>query len=757
MTRPSPIGRLKSSHVVQVLVVYLGASWVVMEVAGELQEVLELPTWVRPVALILLLVGLVVVLATAWVQSHPGVDAQEAAGEVPETWEVGLRDLLSAIRRGKMPHLTWGRVILGGVFAFWLLFGFAGLFVLVGSRGVAPVDSVVAGEAGEGLAIVPWAVSGADPDVYREGMITLLGTTLDAVPGLRAVDSRTVLARWDEAIDREERPDLTEVLDVGRRTGARYVLVGSVVSAGTDLGLVADLYDAPTEGRLGTARAEGPPDSLMALVDRFSVEVARLLLAEDHASTPIRHLSSLTTHSLDALLAYVEGERGFRRADWRAALEAYERAIRRDSTFALAHLRAAQVLGWDEGVNTERGLEHLASAARFADRLPRRELALLDAFRGVWESDPRAIDATEAAVRRYPDDPYLWHALGDLYVHVGQKALRPREQELVALERAHELAPDFAPSLIHMADYELSFGDSARAAEMIRREQDLMPDTMAKFPRGHRTVFRLIYGDSANRAEALTDLEEMEQLGGVLLSLRGPRRLPHREAMWRRLVEAEEENVGYRTNHATALARQGRIEEALARLPASTWQGSRLRAVLFHYGLVPEDSLRDLRWEQASSFGEAYVALLLGDTTTAARARAQFEGELADPDVWNLKFLNGLQALKTAGPSAAEPFLLVMHEDNSGSDQLVFPYLQWMLGDFYEELGEPRKAFAYFRAAAQSEPLAALRAARLAARLEDAGEARRLYQELLIAWEHADPQFAPWLEEARAWLEAVPG
>lgn len=98
-----------------------------------------------------------------------------------------------------------------------------------------------------------------------------------------------------------------------------------------------------------------------------------------------------------------------------------------------------------------------------------------------------------------------------------------------------------------------------------------------------------------------------------------------------------------------------------------------------------------------------------------------------------------------------------MHEDHSGGGQLVFPYVQWMLGDFYEELGEPRNAFAYFRAAAEDEPVAALRAARLAARLGDMGEARRLYQELLIAWEHADRQFAPRLEEAGAWLQAVPG
>lgn len=71
MAGPSLLDRLKSSRLVQVLILYLGASWIVIEVAGELQDALSLPDWVSPVAVILLLIGLVVVLATAWVQSHP--------------------------------------------------------------------------------------------------------------------------------------------------------------------------------------------------------------------------------------------------------------------------------------------------------------------------------------------------------------------------------------------------------------------------------------------------------------------------------------------------------------------------------------------------------------------------------------------------------------------------------------------------------------------------------------------------------------
>ena len=64
--------RLKRARIVRVLAVYLGAAWGVLEVADLLQDSLSLPSWIVPVALLLLLVGLVVIVSTALVQAMPG-------------------------------------------------------------------------------------------------------------------------------------------------------------------------------------------------------------------------------------------------------------------------------------------------------------------------------------------------------------------------------------------------------------------------------------------------------------------------------------------------------------------------------------------------------------------------------------------------------------------------------------------------------------------------------------------------------------
>ena len=52
----------------QVLGIYLVASWAVLNVVDTLGGALRLPEWIEPMALVLLIIGLPIVLATAFVQ-----------------------------------------------------------------------------------------------------------------------------------------------------------------------------------------------------------------------------------------------------------------------------------------------------------------------------------------------------------------------------------------------------------------------------------------------------------------------------------------------------------------------------------------------------------------------------------------------------------------------------------------------------------------------------------------------------------------
>lgn len=68
----------------QVLAIYLVGAWIVYQVIGTLWETLGLPDWVPGVAVILFLVGLPMVLATAFVQEGvPGRQRTPSPREAP--------------------------------------------------------------------------------------------------------------------------------------------------------------------------------------------------------------------------------------------------------------------------------------------------------------------------------------------------------------------------------------------------------------------------------------------------------------------------------------------------------------------------------------------------------------------------------------------------------------------------------------------------------------------------------------------------
>ena len=68
----------------QVLGIYLAGSWIALQVVETLKESASLPDWVPALALVMLIIGLPIVMATAFVQ-HGGPGAATPAEAEPET------------------------------------------------------------------------------------------------------------------------------------------------------------------------------------------------------------------------------------------------------------------------------------------------------------------------------------------------------------------------------------------------------------------------------------------------------------------------------------------------------------------------------------------------------------------------------------------------------------------------------------------------------------------------------------------------
>lgn len=497
--------RLRRARLAQVLLVYAGAAWIVLQISELLTDSLQLPAWVVPVAVILLLVGAVVVGATAWVQSLPATTEREKTGAVPRDWEIAPREALSSVLRGRMPHLTWGRALAGGVVALALLFVGAGIYMNV-TRTAAPPPEVR--QPADAIAVLPFEVRGSGAELWREGMMDLLANGLDGIGGFRTIDPRTVMARWRTDAGDQGAADLTTALGVAAATGARYALSGSVVALGEGVRLVANVYDVDTGSEIAQARAEGSSTDLFRLSDELVVQTMRgLLSAQSPRAVGSSTADQLTTTSVRALRAFLEAEAHYRQGRFQAAVERYEEAVTEDATFAIAIARLAEVYAWLDFGASERFFEYAERARIFTDSLPPRHRMLQQGINALNDLTPAGVQTLRDATWMYPDDPDAWFLLAETYIHIGEATEATRDDIWLALSRAVELDPDFAPALIHYAEQAVLEGDSGLARSTVDHFEAL---TGSRDPVVHVDLaIDILLGDSAAAARAVERARSM--------------------------------------------------------------------------------------------------------------------------------------------------------------------------------------------------------------------------------------------------------
>jgi tetratricopeptide (TPR) repeat protein len=304
------------------------------------------------------------------------------------------------------------------------------------------------------VAVLPFSYRGDDEYGYLgEGMVDLLSRTLDGAGELRAVDPHTVfllLRQQDDSDSLQAARSLAALLNVGK-----YV-VGNVVEAGGRLQFTARLYSArDTTVEPVHVSVQGPPDSLFSLIGDLT---ARLLLSEGDLGTLVR-VEALTTESLEALKAYLQGERSYRANRSGDAQRAFEQAVEIDSTFALAWYRLSR-LTYFSGSAVGQVPEYAEAADRHAGQLPWRERQLLRANRAFARGAARESQRIYGEVlRRYPDDAEAWWGLAILLSEYSRFLGLPATAARSALRRVLSYEPDHALARSYLALDEAEAGN----------------------------------------------------------------------------------------------------------------------------------------------------------------------------------------------------------------------------------------------------------------------------------------------------------
>lgn len=350
-------------------------------------------------------------------------------------------------------------------------------------------------------AVLPFTIGGAGGIAYLgDGLAAILAGRLDGVGELRTVDSNVLIGYLQKA---HPAPPLELGKAAARHFRARYFVLGNVTQAGDRLAINASLYDAAgrLRARANTATTER---DLLGAVD----ELARGLVGGQVGgpSADLLREATVTTGSLPALRAYLEGERAYRANDLVAMRVAMERAVAEDSTFALAHYRLAIAAEGSAG-----GLQlihrSIENAVRYRDRLSDRHRLLLDAQHAYWRGNyGDAEEAYRRAVFRYPDDLEAWFRLAELQFHRLPALGQPFTEARVAFERVLGLEPGNQSALLHLTRIAAFEG---RAAEL----DSLTARALAGAEPNQRIELRVIHafanGDAMERTRAATAAEAL--------------------------------------------------------------------------------------------------------------------------------------------------------------------------------------------------------------------------------------------------------
>lgn len=314
------------------------------------------------------------------------------------------------------------------------------------------------------VAVAPFDVVAPSLTLWSQGMVDVMSRNLDGAGPLRTVPASVVVRRW------RGRADAPSARALGERTGAGLVLFGGLIAAGDSVRATAVLLDARDGRTLMEIERRGVPPRIDQLSDSLTVAVLRELGRSRRMD--LARATSAPTKSLPALKAYLQGEQFYRAADWDSAQTLFERAIRLDSTFALAYHRLA-------AVRTRRDVRDVPDSTTYAlmrrtsafpaGLAPReRLLATADSLSaelyfawryGIKTGDfvnedrlARLLHGTLAqGLKRYPDDAEVAFLLAEARAHDDAELAYGEVDDrgiLALYDRAIALDSAFAPAYV---------------------------------------------------------------------------------------------------------------------------------------------------------------------------------------------------------------------------------------------------------------------------------------------------------------------
>jgi tRNA A-37 threonylcarbamoyl transferase component Bud32/TolB-like protein len=485
------------------------------------------------------------------------------------------------------------------------------------------------------IAVMPLTPASPDSALARLGrdLTVTLSANLDGVGEIRTVDALTILAQVRPS---EATPSLADAAALSRRLGAKSVLQGTLVRTGGMVRAHVGLFTTDSAAAVTRVTARGPLDDVTGLTDSITWAVLRQVWRTRGSPTP--SIAAVTTHSVPALRAFLEGERAITKGQFGRAEEAFGRALEADSSFWLAYRRYDFARSYNF-----KPVDSVIVARYRANRqsLPERERLLIEAL--MPDSLSESMARLQELTRRFPDFWPAWWEYAEELTHEAGLLGHTRSEAQAALERTIALNPDLTGAWDHLLWMAIQNRDSAATRRALAANARVHIDSLwladgQNYYLGVRMAAReLLAPDSAPALMDSVLLETPARLSSVVFLAYG---FPK--------AQIELSRRGLRRGLTGSRAKDPRRVIASAFAGAGAWDSALVAAD----ELAEEDGSADATLFR---YGQAVTAAWLGavDIGAASRRRPARTPESAE-DAADLVWLDGILAYARGDRTALE-------------------------------------------------------------------------------------------------------
>jgi non-specific serine/threonine protein kinase len=236
-----------------------------------------------------------------------------------------------------------------------------------------------------------------DDEYFRDGMTEDVITELANINEIRVFPRPSVLGYRDKPVAPAQ---------VGRELNAAYVLGGSLRRAGNRLRVNANLVEAATGLTIWAKRYDRELQDVFEVQDEIARSIAEALRV---TLSPQEHdaIAAKPTENLEAYDCYLRGRNYARRENLEFAMQMFEKAIRLDPGFALAHAGLGNIC---------------ALIYEIHDHQPRWVEKGLEACDRALTIDPNLAEALSARARIFYAEKKYDEAIRYAKLAIGRKA-----------------------------------------------------------------------------------------------------------------------------------------------------------------------------------------------------------------------------------------------------------------------------------------------------------------------------------------------